>query len=104
MSGNNGKVSTLGTTRLSGLDRPAVVPQPQADQLIEQLADRLGERLQVAMRDELTRNVYPRLDEMETKFADMKRQLSAPVRSSLQPAGLPADQQALQRQAQNRVD
>jgi len=104
MSGNNGngrRVALLERS-LPGLDRPTRLPQHQAEEFVELLADRLGERVEGQLQQYLTREVLPHLQELDGKMEALDRRI-VEARTPVQ-VQRPADQQALQRQARTRVD
>jgi hypothetical protein len=99
MSGNNGRGVLLKPERLAAVRRPTPPAEARAEQFHDDLAGRLGDRLQVVVREQISIEVVPRLDALEAKVAGLSR-----PRIPSAPAEVPTRRQALQRQARNRVD
>ena len=104
MPGNNGNGLSVASKRLSDPGRRTAGPQPQTEQLLAELSDRLVDRLEGAVREELSRKVFPRLEEIESKLEDATRRMSRPQQPLSSLAGAPTGQQNLQRRARSRVD
>jgi hypothetical protein len=105
MSGNNGEQVGLGDRRLSASDRGVPAPGAQSEQLLDGLADRLGDRIQGMLKEQMNREVFPRLNEIESKMEGLTRRVSEAGRPApAPPAAVPASQRSIQRQARNRVD
>jgi len=83
-----------------GQDPAAALRTPQAEQMLEAIANRLGSKLEVVVRDQVRQEVLPRLDEMEGKIETIRR-ADTPRPPQLRDR---TDEQDLQRRALDRVD
>jgi len=105
MGGNNGSRPPLAVQeRLSVARRPAVLESPQAKQFLDELSSQLGDRLELAVREQVNTQVAPRLDDMEADIRRVSRDLKRTGSTSNLPVHVPEDKAALQLQARNRVD
>jgi len=109
MNGDNGRGTLAKERRVRTQDRltdrstgqPAGRPGPDPDQAVDRLAERIGTQI----RQDLDRRWGPRFEEMENKLEDLGRRLEErPRPQDPPPSQVPADRQAIQRQARNRVD
>jgi len=85
--------------------RPSRLPAERTDELLDDLAGRIGQRLEVMVSEKVGRELADRLDPLEAKVGRLTKQLQeAALRPPVVVAPAPSAAQALQRQARDRVD
>ena len=85
--------------------RPSRLPAERTDELLDDLAGRLSQRLEVVVREQVGRELADRLGPIEARVGRLSKQLQeAALHPPVVVAPAPSAAQALQRQARDRVD
>jgi|GEM_PF-6292813 len=85
--------------------RTGRMPAERTDELLDDLAGRVSQRLQVVVREQVGQELADRLDPIEAKVNRLGKQLQeAALRQPVVVTTAPSEAQALQRRAQDRVD
>jgi hypothetical protein len=105
MSGDNGRGVLLGQDRFPAEERVSGLPGEQAEELVASLVDRLVQRVEKVVQEQVGRVVLPRLEEIENNVEDLKKQVRETGRpTQVLPVEPAVGQQELQQQALARVD
>lgn len=102
MSGNNGPAVLTGEARLAPTNRVAVPEAPGAEKLVDLLVERLGDRIVLAVQDQMNLVVLPRIGQIQARVDNLAGDIQEAQRR--RPAQASTFEEAVQRQARNRVD
>jgi len=106
MSGRNGDGLLVQQERLTTPERTRIASEAQLERLLDELAGRLGGRLEVVVREQVSKEVVPQLKALQSRVDALAADFDEAPAPAAPPAPTvvranPAD---LQERARNRVD
>jgi len=105
MTNHDGRGTVVRLPQEDLATRPGRVPAERTDELLDDLAGRLSQRLEVVVREQVGQELADRLDPIEAKVGRLSKQLQeAALHPPVVVTPAPSAAQALQRQALDRVD
>jgi len=107
MSGRNGDGLMVQQERLATPGRSRIASEAQMERFLDDLAGRLGGRLEVVVREQVSKEVVPQLKALQSRVdalaADFEEVPAAPAAPPA-PTVVRANPADLQERARNRVD
>jgi len=107
MSGRNGDGLLVQQERLTTPERTRIASEAQLERFLDELAGRLGGRLEVVVREQVSKEVVPQLKALQERVdalaADFEELPDAPVAPPA-PTVVRVNPADLQQRARNRVD
>jgi hypothetical protein len=107
MSGRNGDGLLVHQERLTTPERTRIASEAQMERFLDDLAGRLGGRLEIVVREQVSKEVVPQLKALQERVdalaADFEELPDAPVAPPA-PTVVRVNPADLQQRARNRVD